>query len=176
MGFLANVFEVLDFDPSVQKARKLEWDGDLDGAIRSLRESIQSKGASPMRFDKLGWLYVQKGDPQEALTYCDQAVAVSKGKTKYQATRARALRRLGRFDEALPLMQAQFQKNRMDIFNSSELCQLLVDMGRTAEAVPIFQDMQKRFGAEAGSPLANKIGMTAAYEAAKGRLSEAGVI
>jgi tetratricopeptide (TPR) repeat protein len=176
MGFLATVFEVLDFDPSVQKARKLEWDGDLDGAIRSLKETIQTKGSSPMRLDKLGWFYVLKGEPQEALNYCDQAVAASKGKTKYQATRARALRRLGRLDEALPLMQAQFQKDRMDIFNASELCQLLVDMGRGAEALPVFQEMQRQFGAEAGSPLANKIGMTAAYEGAKDRLREAGVI
>ncbi len=44
-----------------------------------------------MRLDKLGWLYVEKGQPQEALTYCDQAVAASNGKAKYQATRARAL-------------------------------------------------------------------------------------
>ena len=89
MGFLTTVFEVLDFDPSVQRARKLEWDGDLDGAIRSLKETIQAKGPSPMRLDKLGWLYVLKGEPQEALSHCDQAVALSKGKVKYQATRAR---------------------------------------------------------------------------------------
>ena len=31
-------------------------------------------------------------------------------------------------------------------------------------------------GAEAGSPLANKIGMTAAYEAARARLHEASVL
>ena len=54
MGFLTTVFEVLDFDPSVQRARKLEWDGDLDGAIRSLKETIQTEGPSPMRLDKLG--------------------------------------------------------------------------------------------------------------------------
>ncbi|MGP0063851.1 MAG: hypothetical protein ACLQGP_09665 [Isosphaeraceae bacterium] len=176
MGFMTAVFEILDFDPSVQKARKLEWNGDLDGAIRSLEATIQSKGSSPMRLDKLGWLYVQKGLPQEALTYCDQAIAASNGKAKYQATRARALRRLGRLDEALPLMQEQFRKNKMDIFNSSELCLLLADMGRTAEAVPIFQDMHNRFGAEAGSPMAREIGMTGAYEAARDRLREANVI
>ena len=88
MGFLTTVFEVLDFDPSVQKARKLEWDGDLDGAIRSLNETIQTKGPSAMRLDKMGWLYVLKGQPKDALSYCEQAVALSKGKTKYQATRA----------------------------------------------------------------------------------------
>jgi tetratricopeptide (TPR) repeat protein len=176
MGFLTTVFEVLDFDPSVQRARKLEWDGDLDGAIRSLKETNQAKGPSPMRLDKLGWLYVLKDEPQEALSHCDQAVALSNGKVKYQATRARALRRLGRLDEALPLMQEQFRKNKMDIFNASELCLLLADMGRGAEAVPVFQEMQRQFGAEAGSPLANKIGMTAAYEAAKARLYEAGFI
>jgi tetratricopeptide (TPR) repeat protein len=176
MGFLTTVYEVLDFDPSVQKAKKLEWAGDLDGAIRSLKETIQTKGPSPMRLDKMGWFYTLKGLPKEALSYCDQAVALGKAKAKYQATRARALRQLRRFDEALPLMQEQFKKNKMDIFNASELCHLLVDMGRSAEGRGIFQEMQKQFAAEAGSPLANKIGMTAAFEAAEARLREAGAV
>ena len=66
-------------------ARKLEWDGDLDGASRSLKETIQTKGPSPMRLDKLGRFYVLKGEPQESLSHCDQAVALSKGKVKYQS-------------------------------------------------------------------------------------------
>ncbi len=50
MGFMTAVFEVLDFDPSVQKARKLEWDGDLDGAIRSLEATIR-----PRVHRRCGW-------------------------------------------------------------------------------------------------------------------------
>ena len=64
-------------------------------------------------------------------------------------------------------MRKRFEKLKMDIFNSSELCELLVDMGRPAEAVPIYRDMEARFGAEANTPLANKIGMTQAYTQAE---------
>ena len=176
MGLLNPLLGLLGIDPGVQKARGKEWAGDLDGAVRSIQELIQAKGPTPKRLNFLAWFLTKKGQPEEALKYADQAVERDPGNTEWQATRARALRRLGRNDEALALMQRRFEKLKMDIFNSSELCELLSDMGRASEAVPIYRDMEARFGGEVGTPLANKIGMTQAFQQAGERLREAGVI
>lgn len=176
MGLFDPLLGLLGIDPGVQNARKREWAGDLDGAVQSMQELIRTKGSTPKRLNFLAWFLVKKGQPEEALKYADQAVESDPGNTEWQATRARALRRLGRHDEALALMQKRFNKDKMDIFNSAELCELLLDMGRGTEAVPVFRDMQSRFGAEAGTPLANKIGMTQAYQDAEARLREAGLL
>jgi len=45
-------------------------------------------------------LHSRRGEPQEALSYCDRAVVLSEGKAKDQAKRPRALRRLGQLGEA----------------------------------------------------------------------------
>jgi tetratricopeptide (TPR) repeat protein len=167
---------LLGIDPGVQKARSKKWEGDLDGAIRSVQELIKAKVPTAKGQNFLAWFLVKKGQPEEALRYADQSIEREPGNTEWQATRARTLRRLGRNDEVLALMQQRYAKNKMDIFNSSELCELLVDMGRTSEALPIYRDMETRFGAEAGTPLAYKIGMTQAYQNATASLRQSGVI
>ena len=175
MGLLAKLLELLDIDPAVQKAREKAWAGDVKGAIDAAQETITRSGPTAKRLDALSWFLTQAGRYEDALKASDQALAL-KPSAKYQATRARALRRLGRLDEALPLMQAQLKKDPMDIFNSSELCELLLDLNEPSAASAVFQSMKKMFGDESGSPLANKIGMTQAYESARARMTEKGLI
>jgi predicted Zn-dependent protease len=176
MGLFDPLLGLLGIDPGVQKARSKEWEGDLDGAVQTIQELVRTKGATPKRLNFLAWFLIKKGQPAEALTYADQALERDPQNTEWQATRARALRRLGRHDEALTLMRRRFEKDKMDIFNSAELVELLLEMGRGPEAVPVYRDMEARFGAEAGTPLANKIGMTQAYRQAGERLRQAGII
>ncbi len=176
MGLLDPIMAIFGIDPGVLKARNLEWDGDLDGAIASIRDLIQKKGPTPKRLNFLAWFLTNKGALNEALRTIDQAIEAAPTNAEWQATRGRILRRLGRHAEALPLMKAQHAKNKMDIFNSSELCELLADMGKAGDAAPIFQSMQSMFGAEAGTAQARRIGMTQAYERARERLRQAGVV
>lgn len=176
MGLFDPLLGLLGIDPGVQKARSKEWAGDIDGAIQSIQELIKAKGPTPKRLNFLAWFLVKKGDLQAALKAADEAVERDPKNTEWQATRARALRRLGRNDEALALMQKRFNAVKMDIFNAAELCELLLDMGKPSEAAAIYQDMKGRFGAEAGSALANQIGMTQAYRQAEGRVRDAGLI
>jgi Flp pilus assembly protein TadD len=176
MGLFDPLLGLLGIDPGVQKARDREWAGDLDGAVRSIQELIQAKGPTAKRLNFLAWFLIKQDRNQEALPHAERAIELDPNNTEWQATRARALRRLGRNDEALVLMRRRFDANKMDIFNASELCELLADMGKPSEAAAIFRDMKARFGGEAGTPLANKIGMTQAYRQAEERLRRAGVI
>lgn len=176
MGLLDPVFALFGMDPGVERARKKEWAGDIDGAIKTVHDLIKAKGPTPKRHNALAWFYVIKGEPAEALKFADKAVEAAPKSLEYQAVRARALRRLGRHEEALEAMKKRFMKNKMDIFNASELCELLVDMNRPLAAVPIYKEMVGMFGGEVNTPLARQIGMSQAFEHARDRLKQARVI
>lgn len=175
MGLFDPLLALLGIDPVVQQARNKAWDGDLDGAIQLVRGRIEEKGPSPMRMNSLAWFLIEKGRAADALQAADQAVGLQPSNAEWQATKGRALRRLGRVDEALPLMQRQFEKNKMDIFNSSELCELLLQMGKPQDAVAVYRDMTSRFGNEVNTPLAKRIGMSAAYLGAQQELRNSGL-
>ena len=63
---------------------------------------------------------------------------------RHQCNRALALWKLGRVDEALPLMRDAYQRNPKDVTTACNLGLLLSDMDRFDDAVLIYRALPKR--------------------------------
>lgn len=173
-GVLGYLVDLLVTEPAIRRARFKSRTGDQDGAILDLKVLINSKGTTPQRLDSLAWVLIKNGELEEALVHSEQAMTLVPKNTRFMATRARALRRLGRFDEALPLAEARYHEKKADTFNAAELCKLLVDLGRGDEALAVYREMEKRLGTIVSKPGQKLPGAIQAYLQAREKLRRSG--
>lgn len=171
---LEYLVDLLVTERAVRRARVKSRSGDQDGAIYDLKALIAAKGATPQRLASLAWILIKDGQNEKALEFCDRLMAMEPRNTWFMSIRARALRRLGRFEEALALMEARYHDAKTDTYNASELCKLLIDLGRGDEAIAVFREIEKRYGGVVIKPGEKKSGPMLAYLQAREKLRQSG--
>lgn len=171
---LEYLVDLLVTERAVRRARVKSRSGNHDGAIYDLKALIAAKGATPQRLASLAWILINAGQNEKALEVSDRLMAMDPKNTWFMSIRARALRRLGRFPEALALMEARFNDAKSDAYNASELCKLLIDLGRGDEAIGVFREIEKRYGGVVIKPGEKKSGAMRAYLQARDRLRQSG--
>jgi tetratricopeptide (TPR) repeat protein len=131
--FLLNYFRYRDV--VCVRALKRAKEGNLEGAIRDVREAIDVQGETSQRLNCLGILHIDKGDYQEALKLFSMAADLGSSIHRQVAVvnQALALRKLGRPDEALPLIEEVRAELPQDFVVLCNHCLTLAELGRMDE-------------------------------------------
>src|SRR5262249_27337623 len=95
---------------------KKDWAGNTEGAIADLQALILSTGTSPERANAMAILLIKIGEPEEALICMEPALAAGVNRPEVVVTHTRALRRLGRYDEALSRIEPLYRSDEKNIF------------------------------------------------------------
>lgn len=172
VGLLAKLFSRFQIDIVIQRAIQREWRGDLEGAIQELEEAIRTEKPTPARLKALALLLLKAGRTEVAATTSANALAMAPGQPELIVSHSRLLRRVGRFEEALPLISSRYNKDKRNIFVASEYCKLLVDLGRHQEAAAVLDEVDRWFKSRADSRRMEENGMTQAYREAQAKLKQ----
>lgn len=96
-----------------------------------------------------------RGEPGADLEPAPVAAAIrdaaSALRSRLETARADALRRSGRFDEAVTALRARAEAHPYDEAAHAQLMQTLADAGRTAEALTVFADLRGRLRDDLGT-------------------------
>ncbi|HTR58948.1 MAG TPA: tetratricopeptide repeat protein [Casimicrobiaceae bacterium] len=128
-------------------AERLDWN--LEAVAMTERTSdARSKRWLASLYNNIGWTYHERGEYKQALAYFEKALPAWEARGDASATRAarwsvaRALRSLGRYDEALAIQRALLAdleaSGDTDGFVFEELGELALAQGDAAAARPWF--------------------------------------
>lgn len=170
MGFLDQLLHRWRVDQPLARAMKKDWAGNTEGAIADLQALMLSTGSSPERSNVMAILLIKIGEPEEALICIKQALAAGANRPEFVVTHTRALRRLGRYDEALSRIEPQYRLDDKNIFVAVEYAKLLIDMGETGEAAALLDRVDSWFSEISDTRKAKESGMTHAYREARYKL------
>jgi DNA-binding SARP family transcriptional activator len=136
-----------EHDPTSHWAlgRAMWLQGRQDGALRELREAIELSPNFALGHYTLAFVHAQSGDPATAITEVDHARALSPMDPLLfgmLASRALALLRLGRHDEAVEWAQRASARPNAHIHIRAIAVFSLALAGRTAEARAALADIQ----------------------------------
>jgi tetratricopeptide (TPR) repeat protein len=138
-----------------------------------LTASRVKRGGSPRQLHAMAVLLLKLRKLDEALEFSGDALGRHPDNPEFALTHARVLRRLGRLDEALPLLEGIYTPQKRDVFISAEYCKLLVDLGRIGEAEQVFSELERWFKRLANRPQSKENGMTRAFSEAHEKLRRA---
>lgn len=170
VGLLDQLFQRWRVDQPLARAMKKDWAGNTEGAIADLQELIATSGSSPERSNAMAILLVKIGEPEEALVCSEQALTADPDRPEFIVTHTRALRRLGRYDEALSRIEPLYQLDKKNIFVAVEYAKLLIDMGQTDDASALLDRVDAWFSDISDTRKAKESGMTHAYREARYKL------
>jgi tetratricopeptide (TPR) repeat protein len=165
-----------------QATRKLAFSRSslgTESTVTVADRASDAKPSGPLRNGTATQLYsmalllIKHGKPDEAIGFSEQALAKEPQNPEFMLTHARALRRLGRFEDALPLVESLYAKKKKDVFASAEYCKLLVDMRRMGDADVVFRELEKWFKPLSGKARFKHSGMTRAFKEAHEKLRHA---
>lgn len=128
--------------------KQLGWNQQAMLIAESSRDERAQKWLGSL-YNNMGWTYHDQGHYQEALEMFEKALAwhtehkTGNGELIAEWSVARALRSLGKVEEALKRQQALYQTRQTlnlteDGYVSEEIAECLLSLGRTEEAAPHF--------------------------------------
>jgi tetratricopeptide (TPR) repeat protein len=115
-------------------AIRLAQAGDLDGATLEIRRLIERKGPSVERLNMLGLLLGLQQKWDESLDAFAEMARLGGDAPKFSASIGWVLWKMGRWQEALPLMEEGLQWSPNNLHITCNYCLLLADLGRFEEA------------------------------------------
>jgi tetratricopeptide (TPR) repeat protein len=131
----------------------LDWNlTALDLAERSLQEAAQRWKGSLL--NNIGWSYHDMGRYEEALDVFQRGVSEQQRLGRAEEKRiaewtvARALRSLGRVEEALVIQQRLLASGPSEGYSEEEIGECLLALGRAEEAAPYFARTYEKLGAD----------------------------
>ena len=172
MSLFTNLINRWRADHAMQSAIQREWRGDVEGAIKELKVLIEGPKPTADRLKALALVLVKNGRSEEACVYSEKALALAPNNPEVIVVHARILRRMQRYEEALPLITVQYHKNKKNIFVAMELCKLFVDMGRSEEAMQVFEETDRWFAPMSKKESVKRNGMLQAYSEGKAKLRQ----
>jgi tetratricopeptide (TPR) repeat protein len=140
-------------------AERLDWN--LEAVAMTERtDDARSKRWLASLYNNIGWTYHERGDYARALEYFEKALPLREARGDAEATRAarwsiaRALRSLGRYDEALVIQRALLSElqtdGETDGYVFEELGELTLARGDAAGAKPWFAKAYAALSADPG--------------------------
>jgi hypothetical protein len=118
-------------DPVSIRAFRRAEEGDLNGAIRELREAIEIHGPTAVRLNNLGCLLTKQESHAESLEVFFEAERLGgRHLPIFRANQALALRKLGRPEEALPIIEEVRERLPRESVIACHHCLILADLGR----------------------------------------------
>lgn len=132
--------------------------GDFDGAEAVMDELMHRNPELVDGYHHKADLLLGTGHPAEALALLDSVEPRFLANTLYVYDRCRALRRVGRAEEALAYLkdrESVFREDTDRVLFKKQQASLLVDLKRYEEAVPLWQELYDLYGdRQAGMALA----------------------
>jgi Flp pilus assembly protein TadD len=136
-GLFAILYAVLffrNYDRDVNKAIKLHNAGDKEGAIAWLKAASEGRRPSANRSNTLGIFSIVREDWAGAYQAFLEAEAIGGRQAPFLANQGLALWKLGRLDEAEPLLRQASAMAPTDPTIACNLGHVLADLGRIDDA------------------------------------------
>lgn len=122
------------------EAAKLQADGDLSGALLEYEAALRAAPDDPVLLASMAGLAERLEMPQAAAAFWAKAEVSGADRAESVDGQARALGELGRFDEAVSLLQARLPAFAEDARLWNRLGVILTQAGSAAEALTFFDE------------------------------------
>lgn len=131
----------------IQEAEKEEQQGNLTGASEKYREILEMDPQRIEAYSKLGTLFLEQGQYQEAAKYLKQAIAINRNEALPHQLLGITYFQLGDFDLAKGELQNALRirpRDRATAFFLARTCASLGDLRRAAELLQKLRDQNPR--------------------------------
>jgi tetratricopeptide (TPR) repeat protein len=113
--------------------------GDLEGALKLLRQSLDLYANDPATHNNIGNILLIQGEAQAALDSFNSALLIEPDAAVSLSNKAKALVELGKSEAALECLEAALRRDpdQPELFDRTGL--LLIQLGRTQESIAFFE-------------------------------------
>ncbi len=137
-------------EPDVLRANKRDREGDVDGAIRELREAIEAKGPSVRRLDALADCLLKQERWSEAYKVLLDLGGRKPLHHRLRGRKALALWEMGQPEAALAMFERPTGREPERLPDICTYCQVLIDLGLYDRAWDQLWRAERRFYQTAG--------------------------
>jgi tetratricopeptide (TPR) repeat protein len=137
-------------NPVLFRANRLAGRGNVQAAIALLREHLREQGPTALLYNNLAAFHGMQGEWEESLRLIQEAELLGGGPRRLAANKAVALWKLGRMEQALPCFEEAIRRDPYNLFLTCNYGSLLIQTGRSAEALEQLRRADSLFSEEPG--------------------------